>query len=54
VNDVGNDQVRHLIRRLWRCPEIMPLATCMALELERGASYATGARYLKSKLNGRS
>jgi hypothetical protein len=24
VNDVGNDQVRHLIKRLWHCSEIMP------------------------------
>jgi hypothetical protein len=54
VHDVSNEQVRHLVRRLWHCPEIMPSATCMALELESGSTYAQGAQSLKRKLNGKS
>jgi hypothetical protein len=50
VNDVSNEQMRKLIKRFWHCPEIMPLATCMALELESGSTYAQGAQYLKNKL----
>ena len=50
--DAGANPARWLLGQLWNCTDTIPHLSCGDIGIERGSTYAVGARALMAELNG--